>query len=157
MKVSQKIKIENLPLTTTDPAITHLQDFAGRWLIIYFYPKDSSSGCTKQAKDFSEYYGLMQKHKVNLLGVSKDGLNSHRKFIENVGIPFPLASDLDHILCNSFGVIKEKTMYGRKYLGIERSTFIINPQQEIVSEFKQVKVPGHAKEVWQICKEYLGK
>jgi thioredoxin-dependent peroxiredoxin len=155
MSTAQETKLENFSLEATNSSITQMQDFAGSWLVIYFYPKDSTSGCTQQAKDFSEYYGKMQRRKVNLIGVSKDSLSSHYKFSEKFAISYPLIADVEQKLCKYFDVIKEKSMYGRKYMGIERSTFIINPDQEIVAEYRRVKVPGHAKDVWDACQEFI--
>lgn len=149
-------KLPDFTLSCYASKYTQLRDFSGRWLVMYFYPKDNTSGCSRQARDFSLMYKDFVKHKISLVGVSRDSIVSHEKFATNLAIPYPLVSDIDGELCRYFDVLKEKSMYGRKYVGIERSTFIISPQQEVVAEFRKVKVPGHADEIFSTCLDYAG-
>jgi len=125
----------------------NLSDFLGKWLVLYFYPKDATPGCTTEGKDFSTHYQTFKQLNAEIFGISKDNLASHHKFKEKEGFSFELISDESEELCNIFNVIKEKNMYGRKYLGIERSTFILNPKGKIAHEWRNVKVPGHVAEV----------
>ncbi len=122
----------------------------GKTVVLYFYPKDLTSGCTQEACDFKEAWGTLRQLGIPLLGVSKDSIKSHQKFKTQHGLPFPLLSDPEGKLCQAYGVWKEKSMYGRKYMGIERSTFIIGPQGQVLASFRGVKVPGHVKQVLQV-------
>src|SRR6516165_10969390 len=119
-----------------------LLDFKGATLVLYFYPKDETPGCTKQACDLRDAWGEIQS-KAELFGVSVDGVESHRKFITNNGLPFPLLSDADKSLVNTYGVWVEKSMYGKKYMGTERTTFVIGPDQKIAKILKKVKPAEH--------------
>jgi len=119
-----------------------LSDFKGATLVLYFYPKDETPGCTKQACDLRDAWGEIQS-KAELFGVSVDGVESHRKFITNNGLPFPLLSDADKSLVNAYGVWVEKSMYGKKYMGTERTTFVIGPDQNIAKILKKVKPAEH--------------
>jgi peroxiredoxin Q/BCP len=119
-----------------------LLDFKGSTLVLYFYPKDETPGCTKQACDLRDAWGEIQS-KAELFGVSVDGAESHRKFITNNGLPFPLLSDADKSLVNAYGVWVEKSMYGKKYMGTERTTFVIDPDQKISKILKKVKPAEH--------------
>jgi len=123
-----------------------LNDFKGRRVVLYFYPKDNTSGCTAEACDFRDNLNRLTKYAV-VVGVSPDSLKSHRLFWEKQGLNFILLSDPDHRLAEFFGVWKEKSMYGRKYMGIERSTFILDESGAIVKEWRKVKVKGHVDEV----------
>jgi peroxiredoxin Q/BCP len=120
-----------------------LKDFAGKTVILYFYPKDMTSGCTKQACDFRDQFSVFKKKKTVVLGVSKDPVALHEKFKTKYSLPFPLLSDAEGKVCTAYGVWKEKSMYGRKYMGIERSTFVIGPTGKIEKIYSKVKVPGH--------------
>ena len=124
-----------------------LDDFNGKKVVLYFYPKDSTSGCTLEAENFRDKLADFKKQNTVVLGVSRDSLKSHQKFIDNIEINFTLISDPDEVLCNKFDVMKEKSMYGRKYMGIERSTFLINERGDITKEWRKVKVPGHVDDV----------
>jgi len=125
-----------------------LSDFQGKAaVVLYFYPKDDTSGCTKEACDFRDSLAPIKKAGAVVIGVSKDGKSSHQKFIAKYGLPFALLSDEDAAVCTAYGVYKEKSMYGRKYLGIERSTFVIDATGRIKALFRKVKVPGHVDEV----------
>jgi len=122
-------------------------DLAGKNVVIYFYPKDSTPGCTKEGEDFRDLYKKFIKSNALIYGVSRDSIASHEKFKSKYNFPFHLISDEDESLCKLFDVIKEKNMYGRKYMGIERSTFLINEKGILVDEWRKVKVKGHAQEV----------
>ena len=129
-----------------------LDDFKGSFLIIYFYPKDKTSGCTVESQDFRDYKAKFAKKNCKIVGVSRDSIKSHLSFIDKESLNFPLISDPDETMCNAFGVMKEKSMYGRKYMGIERSTFVIDPDGNLIKEWRGVKVPGHVEEVYSfIC------
>ncbi len=123
-----------------------LNDFKGQKIILYFYPKDNTSGCTMEACGFRDNMNRLIKYAV-VIGVSPDSIKSHKSFKEKQSLNFILLSDLEHKLAEAFDVWKEKSMYGRKYMGIERSTFIIDKDGEIEKEWKKVKVKGHVDEV----------
>jgi len=124
-----------------------LSEFAGKTVVLYFYPKDDTSGCTKEACAFRDEQAKFTKQKAVVLGVSPDGLKSHDKFIAKYGLPFVLLADEDHAVAEKYGVWVEKSMYGRKYMGIERSTFVIGPDGKVKAAFRKVKVDGHVDEV----------
>ena len=124
-----------------------LADYAGKTVVLYFYPKDDTSGCTKEACAFRDEQAKFTKQKAVVLGVSPDGLKSHDKFIAKYGLPFVLLADEDHAVAEKYGVWVEKSMYGRKYMGIERSTFVIGPDGKVKAAFRKVKVDGHVDEV----------
>ncbi len=124
-----------------------LADYAGKPLVVYFYPKDDTSGCTREAQDFTALAGDFAKAGVSLLGVSKDSLASHAKFTAKYGLAVPLASDPEGAMIEAYGSWVEKNMYGRKYMGIERSTFLIDASGKLARIWRKVKVPGHAAEV----------
>ncbi len=126
-----------------------LEDFAGKYLVIYFYPKDKTSGCTIESQDFRDYLKKFKLKNCAIIGVSRDSIKSHKSFIEKESLNFPLISDPNEEMCNAYAVMKEKSMYGRKYMGIERSTFLIDPEGSIIREWRGVKVPGHVEEVYR--------
>lgn len=123
-----------------------LADFAGKKVVLYFYPKDNTSGCTQEACAFRDNYNRLLSKAV-VIGVSPDSIKSHIGFQQKQNLNFILLSDPEHKLSEAFGVWKEKSMYGRKYMGIERSTFILDEQGKIVREWRKVKVPGHVDDV----------
>jgi thioredoxin-dependent peroxiredoxin len=123
-----------------------LKDAAGP-VILYFYPRDNTSGCTQEGVDFAALHGQFKKAKTIILGVSPDSLASHEKFKQKMSFPFDLLSDPEHKLCDLFEVYKEKSMYGRKYMGVERSTFLIDAKGLMREEWRKVKVKGHAEAV----------
>lgn len=123
-----------------------LEDFKGNRVVLYFYPKDNTSGCTQEACDFRDNLNRLTS-KATLIGVSPDSIKSHKKFKENHDLNFILLSDPEHELAEKFEVWKEKSMYGRKYMGIERSTFVLAPDGSIEKEWRKVKVKGHVDEV----------
>ena len=126
-----------------------LDNFQGSYLVIYFYPKDKTSGCTIESQDFRDYKNKFSKKNCKIVGVSRDSIKSHKSFIEKESLNVPLLSDPDETMCNAYGVMKEKSMYGRKYMGIERSTFLISPDGSLIKEWRGVKVPGHVEEVYE--------
>jgi len=127
-------------------------DLKGQKTVIYFYPKDNTSGCTKQGEGFRDMYKQFKKLGVEIYGVSRDSIKSHEGFKEKYKFPFELISDESEKMCKAFDVIKMKSLYGRKYLGIERSTFFINEKGQITQEWRKVKVPGHVEEVLAYAK-----
>ena len=140
-------KAPDFSLPDQDGSIVTLKSLKGKQVVLYFYPKDDTSGCTKEACDFRDSLAPIKKAGAVVIGVSKDGKASHQKFIAKYGLPFALLSDEEAEVCNAYGVYKEKSMYGRKYLGIERSTFVIDATGRIKALFRKVKVPGHVDEV----------
>ncbi|MBR1681051.1 thioredoxin-dependent thiol peroxidase [bacterium] len=123
-----------------------INDFRGEKVVLYFYPKDNTSGCTQEACDFRDNLNRLTPH-VKLIGVSPDSINSHKKFKEKQNLNFILLSDSEHKLAEEYNVWKEKSMYGRKYMGIERSTFVLDQNGKIEKEWRKVKVKGHVEEV----------
>ncbi|MFO7305159.1 MAG: peroxiredoxin [Gammaproteobacteria bacterium] len=130
-----------------------LSDAKGRKLVIYFYPKDNTSGCTKEGAAFRDLYPAFKKAGTIVVGVSPDSVESHEKFKAKMQFPFDLLSDEDRSLCQLFGVWKEKSLYGRKYMGVERSTFLLDENGVLRREWRKVKVPGHAEEVLAAARE----
>lgn len=130
-----------------------LSETKGKNLVLYFYPKDSTPGCTKEGEDFRDQNKNFIEHNTIVIGVSRDSVGSHEKFIGKYNFPFNLISDEDEKVCNLFDVIKEKNMYGRKYMGIERSTFLIDENGMLVKEWRKVKVKGHVDDVLEAVKE----
>jgi peroxiredoxin Q/BCP len=124
-----------------------LKDLTGKRVVIYFYPKDNTPGCTTESQDFRDNHAKFKRRKTMVLGVSRDSLKSHENFKAKYDFPFDLISDSDEKLCTLFDVIKEKNMYGRKVLGIERSTFLIDEKGVLRREWRKVKVKGHVDEV----------
>ena len=124
----------------------------GSWTVLYAYPKDMTSGCTLEAHDFSLKRTAFQKIGAEIIGISPDDISQHQKFCEKESIPFPLLSDPQKDLLSALGVWKEKSLYGRKYMGVERTTWIISPEGKIVKTWEKVKVPGHVEEVYESLK-----
>ena len=143
--LDQAVPAFSLPATSGKSC--SLADFRGRLLALYFYPKDSTPGCTTEAQDFRDLYPAFEKLDCAVLGVSRDSLRSHENFRAKQSLPFELLSDIDEILCTQFAVIKEKKMYGRLVRGIERSTFVIDQDGVLRREWRGVKTAGHAQEV----------
>jgi peroxiredoxin Q/BCP len=132
--------------------IIDLKNFRPNTIVLFFYPRDNTSGCTKEAKDFSENLKLFDDINVNVFGISKDSVESHEKFIMKQNLAIMLLSDKNGNVCEDFGVWKEKSMYGKTYMGIERSTFIIDGNGLIVKEWRKVKVAGHVNEILEEIK-----
>ena len=129
-----------------------LKDLRGKNVVLYFYPKDSTPGCTTEGRDFSALHSKFKRAKTVILGVSRDSIASHEKFKEKQSFPFDLLSDPDERLCKQFDVIHEKSLYGRKFMGIVRSTFLIDTEGKLRQEWRKVKVKGHAEEVLEAVK-----
>jgi peroxiredoxin Q/BCP len=129
-----------------------LADAAGEKLVLYFYPKDMTTGCTKESQDFRDSHAAFRRAKVRVVGVSRDSLKSHDKFREKEKLPFDLLSDEDEKVCKLFDVIHEKSLYGRKYMGVVRSTFLIDAKGVLQREWRGLKVPGHVEEVLEAAK-----
>jgi len=140
-------RVKNFSIPATGDQTLSLDDFKGRKLIIYFYPKDNTPGCTREGQDFRDSYAEFSDAGADILGVSRDSVRTHGNFRTKHGFPFHLLSDSDEVLCKSFDVIKEKKLYGRTYMGIERSTFLIDEDGILRQEWRKVKVPGHADAV----------
>lgn len=140
-------KIQDYTFEMTDGKTHQLSDFLGKTLVLYFYPKDDTSGCTMEAQDFRDHLDEFKAKGAIIIGVSKDNEKSHKKFREKYCLPFDLIMDTEGKLAEAFGVWKEKSMYGKKYMGIERSTFLINPEGVLVQEWRKVSVPNHVKTV----------
>ena len=141
-----------LPLALSGGRQATLADYAGRWLVLYFYPKDSTPGCTTEGLDFNALLPRFAALGADVLGVSRDSVKSHDNFCAKQGFAFPLVSDGDEALCTAFDVIKLKNMYGKQVRGIERSTFLISPDSRIVQSWRKVKVAGHAESVLEALK-----
>ncbi len=129
-----------------------LSDYAGRYLVLYFYPKDDTSGCTKQAIGFSEHKSAFEALNTDILGISKDSLASHDKFTAKHDLSITLGADEDLAICEAYGVWVEKKMYGRTYMGIERSTFLIGPDGTLLQAWRKVRVPGHVEAVLEFIR-----
>lgn len=145
-------KAPDFLLPTVGGAQISLSQFSGQKVVLYFYPKDNTPACSKQAKQFAEKYEAFTQENGVILGISRDNLSSHEKFIEKLGLPFLLLSDTDESVCKMYDVMKEKNMYGKKVTGIERSTFIINESGEFTQIFRKVKVDGHTAQILEILK-----
>ena len=146
MKINIGKKIKDITITTTDNK-NKLSDYLNKNLILYFYPRDMTPGCTTESIEFNENISKIKRAGWNVVGVSRDTIKSHLKFIDKHSFKFPLISDEDEALCNQFEVIKLKKLYGKEYMGIVRSTFVISPNGEILKHWDKVKVDGHADEV----------
>lgn len=140
-------KAPDFKLNSDSEKIISLKDFKGKKVILYFYPKDNTSGCTKEACDFRDNIKLFEKKNTVVIGVSKDSVESHKKFKSKFELPFHLLSDESTNMISDYGVWKEKSMYGRKYMGIERTTFLVNEKGIIENIWNKVKVPGHIEEI----------
>jgi peroxiredoxin Q/BCP len=140
-------KVAGFSLPATGDKTVSLKDYKGRNLILYFYPKDSTSGCTLEGQNFRDNHETFRKHSTEILGVSRDSLKAHENFKAKQEFPFELLSDGDEALCRQFDVIHEKNMYGRKYMGIVRSTFLIDGQGILRQEWRKVRVKGHVDAV----------
>jgi len=150
LKVGNKVPGFSLP--ATGGGTWSLKDAAGSKLVIYFYPRDMTSGCTRESQDFRDLHGAFHKAGARVVGVSRDSLASHEKFAAREALPFPLLADTDERVCRLFDVIRTKSLYGRKYLGVERSTFLIDAGGRLRQEWRNVKVPGHAEAVLEAAR-----
>jgi peroxiredoxin Q/BCP len=145
-KIAVGKKVPDFALESSGGA-WRLKDAAGKKLVLYFYPKDNTSGCTREGEAFRDLHSQFAKTKTLVLGVSPDSVASHVKFKEKYRFPFELLADPDRTACELFDVYKEKSMYGRKYMGVERSTFLLGADGVLRGEWRKVKVDGHADEV----------
>lgn len=146
------LKIDNKmmqqPIIVTSEATTSLAQLCRDYLCVYFYPRANTPGCAQESKDFSTFYKKFKAAGCELVGISADSLKKQQNFKNKYEMPFQLVADTEEILCRAFAVIKEKNMYGKKFMGIERSTFILSPTGDVVLSWRKVKVKGHAEEVW---------
>ena len=146
-KISIGKPVPDIEVQATDDQKFMLSDLRGKNVVLYFYPKDNTPGCTTEGQDFRDHFEDFRKLNTEIYGVSRDSLKSHDSFKSKQCFPFDLISDEDEKLCELFDVIKEKTLYGKKYLGIDRSTFIIDRQGILRKEYRSVKVDGHVTDV----------
>ena len=152
MKISVGKKVKDLAVISSDNK-KMLSDYLNKNLILYFYPRDLTPGCTTESNEFSDSLNKIKRLGWNVVGVSRDTIKSHEKFINKYSFKFPLISDESEKVCKMFDVIKEKSLYGRKYMGIDRSTFLINRELEVLNIWRNVKVKGHVEEVIKFIKE----
>jgi peroxiredoxin Q/BCP len=145
-------KVADFTLPATGGGRWRLKDGSGEKLVIYFYPKDMTSGCTKESQDFRDLHGAFRKAGARIVGISRDSLASHEKFKVRDKLPFELLADEDSKVSRLFDVLHEKSMYGRKFMGIVRSTFLLDRHGVLLREWRKVKVPGHAEEVLEAAK-----
>lgn len=150
-------KVQDFELPASNGKNVKLSDFSGKNVVLYFYPKDMTPGCTTQACDFRDYHKEFEDLNAVILGISPDPVDRHEKFIEKHGLPFILLSDPDHKVSERFGVWKLKKNFGREYMGIERSTFIIDQNGVLVKEWRKVRVKGHVEEALNYVKENLSR
>ena len=150
LEVGGKAPALSLPDQSGKPV--SLKDFAGKQVVLYFYPKDDTPGCTKESCDFRDAEASIKKAGAVILGISFDGQESHQKFIKKFSLPFTLLSDEDKVAAKAYGVYKEKSMYGRRYWGIERSTFVIDQTGKLKAIFRKVKVGSHVEDVLKALK-----
>ena len=147
MSVKIGNSIPALTVATTQNEALKLRSLKGQNLVVYFYPKDNTPGCTTQGQGFRDTYSKFQQLNTQIIGVSRESIRSHQNFINKNEFPFDLISDPEEVMCKAFDVIKEKQMYGKKYIGIERSTFIFDDKGKLRHEIRKVKVKGHIDEV----------
>ncbi|MBP7670825.1 thioredoxin-dependent thiol peroxidase [Candidatus Gracilibacteria bacterium] len=143
------MKAKNFSLADQEGKVWSLEDFKGKWLVIYFYPKDMTPGCTVEAEQFRDFYEEFKALGAEIVGVSCDSADSHKKFVCAHNLPFALLADTEKKMVEDYGVWVEKSMYGKKFMGISRETFVVSPEGEIVKHFEKVKPEGHAEEVLQ--------
>jgi peroxiredoxin Q/BCP len=146
MSIQLGHEVPNFSAQSSD-GLFQLSDYKGKYLVLYFYPKDNTPGCTRETCDFRDYQAEFAALNAVIVGVSRDSLQSHAKFIKGQTIPFPLIADTDSKICDLFKVIKEKSMFGKTALGLIRSTFLIDPNGVLVREWRKVSVDGHIDEV----------
>ena len=153
IKENSKAPIFNLP--SSNDQNFEINKNLNQYLVIYFYPRDNTPGCTSEAKDFSKLYKEFKKLDCEVIGISKDNIESHKKFIDKYKIPFQLLSDEKMVVLKKYGVWGEKSMYGKKFMGIKRTTVLIDPKGKILKIWNNVKVTDHAKEVLNFLKEVI--
>lgn len=150
--VARQQAVESFTLPCTDGKNFALSDYKGKFLVLYFYPKDSTPGCTTQGIQFRDHYEVFKALNCEIFGISRDSLKSHENFKQKFSFPFELISDTEELACQQFNVMKMKNMYGKQVRGIERSTFLLNPDGILVKEWRAVKVDGHITEVLSALK-----
>ena len=153
--IKENSKVPNFKLPSSNNKNFEIKKSLKQYLVIYFYPRDNTPGCTNEAKDFSKLYKEFKKLNCDIFGVSKDSVDSHKKFINKFKISFQLLSDEKIIALKKYGAWGEKSMYGKKFMGIKRTTFLINPKGKIIKIWNNVKVKDHAKEVLSCLKEAI--
>jgi thioredoxin-dependent peroxiredoxin len=151
--LSEGDRVPDVQLEGMNGEVVSPADFRGNKLVLYFYPKDDTSGCTREAQDFTALAGQFEKEGTWILGVSKDSPAKHARFTDKYGLKVRLASDSEGKVCEAFGTWIQKSMYGRKYMGIDRATFLINRDGTVARIWRKVKVPGHAEEVLEAAKD----
>lgn len=156
-KLNPGDKAPDIELPTWPEGTLKLSDLRGQWVILYFYPKDSTPGCTTESCDFRDALPDFSSANARVIGVSRDSLKSHQRFAEKQGLNFPLLSDAEEKLCRAFDVIQLKKLYGKESLGVERSTFLIDPEGVIRRAWRKVRVKGHVQEVLDTLKELQGE
>ena len=152
MSIGPGDKAPDFDLPTDGGGKLSTKDLKGRKVVLYFYPKDDTSGCTKEAIAFGDALPQLEKMGATVIGVSRDSVASHDKFKTKYDLSFPLVADVDGTLCQAYGVWVEKSMYGRKYMGIDRSTFLVDGTGTVRKVWRKVKVPGHVEEVVEAVK-----
>ncbi len=152
-KVEAGQPVPDFTLPASNGQDISLSDFKGKKVVIYFYPKDMTPGCTAESCDFRDYHPQFKQHNTEVIGISPDDLKSHDKFINKHQLPFLLLSDEDHQVAEMFEVWKPKKMFGKEFMGIERSTFLIDEEGKLLKEWRKVKVSGHVEEVLAAVKE----
>ena len=145
-------QVPDFSLPATSNTTFQLANYLGKTLVIYFYPKDATPGCTTQGMQFRDYYADFQANNCEIVGISRDSLKSHENFKAKFSLPFKLLADTEELACNLFNVMKMKNMYGKQVRGIERSTFVIDSNGNLAREWRGVKVEGHVPEVLQFIK-----
>jgi thioredoxin-dependent peroxiredoxin len=155
MTVEIGMQVPNIELEANNGETVNLSKFRGTNVVIYFYPKDMTPGCTTEACDFRDQIQQFTEVNAVILGVSPDPVDRHQKFVEKYGLPFLLLADTEHLLAEAFGVWKLKKNFGKEYMGIERSTFIIDKEGKLVKEWRKVKVKGHVEEALIYIREQL--
>ncbi len=147
-------KVENFTLQNQDEQTVHLNDFAGKPIVLFFYPKADTPGCTIEACGFRDAFSELENAGAVVLGISRDTPRAQKKFQEKYNLAYPLLADVDGEVCRQFDVLREKNMYGKKVIGIERTTFLIGPDLRLLKVFPKVKPEGHAEEVLKAIREY---
>ena len=150
--ISEGDRAPDIEVTTSAGETINLAN-PGKPLVLYFYPKDDTSGCTREAQDFTALAGNFERAGAMVVGISRDPMKRHEKFIGKYGLAVPLVSDEDGRISDAFGTWVQKSMYGRKYMGMERSTFLIGTDGKVLKAWRKVKVPGHAEEVLEAVRE----
>lgn len=145
--------VPNLTVVITQNESLRLRELSGKNLVLYFYPKDNTPGCTTEGQNFRDLYSEFQAANTEVLGVSRESIRTHQNFINKHEFPFDLISDPDENLCKEMGVMKEKSMYGKTYIGIERSTFVFDVEGKLVHEVRKVKVKGHVEAILEIVRD----